>query len=300
MTVPRSHHEVALRDFLEQVVAIARSAGEIALRHQGALGQLAVESKGLLDYVTRADREVEALIVGEIKSLYPADGVLGEEGASQAGTTGRLWIIDPIDGTHNFIRGMPHWGISIGVLQDGRPLAGVIYLPALGTLLSAAAGAGAWCNGAALEVPRRTGDLIAFTSAGPGVSTESHRWLTTVVREELRGSERRLGSATAALAAVAQGQGDVYIALDDHIWDVCAASVILEESGRAHSLQWEAPVGASPMVYIAGSISTVDSVRYAFQRSTLTPGLAACVAPGHSSIHNETAVQRHAGFESKQ
>jgi myo-inositol-1(or 4)-monophosphatase len=258
-----------MQDLFKKVVAIAQVAGNLALRHQGALSQLVVEQKGRQDFVTRADREVETLIVESIKNAFPSDGILGEEGARESGASGRLWVIDPIDGTHNFIRGMPLWSVSIGVLQDGVPVAGAIYLPALGTMLSAATGEGAWCNLARLDPPGEAIDVVAFTGAGPLMVTEAHRSLTTIVREDLGGSERRIGSATAALAAVLQGQADVYIALDDQIWDICAACTILVESGRTHSLDWRAGLPDRRIPFVAGSASLVKDAWRALEKHSL-------------------------------
>jgi len=260
-------------DFLNCLTDVTRCAGDLALQHQRALWKLTIERKGKQDFVTQADREVERFIVSRIRAEFPNDGVLGEEGARQPSASGRLWIIDPIDGTHNFIRGMPHWGVSVGVLSHGRPLVAAIYLPAMGWMLSAASGLGAWFNGVALPKPATLEDVVAFTAAGPLLDTDSHRWLTTLVRDELQGSERRLGSATAALAAVALGHGDVYVALDDHIWDVCAASVIFEECGRTHSLNWDAGQSSERMVYVGGSAEVVDKVRSVMARRASHLGL---------------------------
>lgn len=255
-----------MSEFLDRLRGIAKSAGDLALRHQGAIDQLTVENKGRLDFVTQADCAVEDFIVSRIRGEFPDDGVLSEEGARTTSSSGRMWIVDPIDGTHNFIRGMPLWGVSIGVLSQGQPLAGVIYLPAMGWMLSAAAGHGAWFNGDVLARPTRTQDIVAFTSAGPRVSADSQRWLTCLVRDELQGSERRFGCATAALSAVALGHGDVYVALDDHIWDVCAGSLILEESGRTHSLDWRSIPINGHMVYVGGSAEAVDIVQSSMRR----------------------------------
>ncbi len=260
-------------DWGASLTVIAQGAGALALRHQGELHSLAVESKGALDYVTRADREVESFITSEIARLFPGDAVMGEEGASRTGASGRLWVIDPIDGTHNFIRGMAHWGVSIGVLEQGRPLAGVIYQPALGVLLTAQNGRGAWRNGVQLPTRRGAGDLLAFTGAGPRMSTPALCWLTTLVRDELRGSERRLHCATAALAALAQGQGDLYLALDDHLWDVCAGFLILQEVGLTHTLEWSADPTTGPFACVAGLPAAVDSALHAIRCNPPPHGL---------------------------
>lgn len=253
----------------ERVVAIAQQAGDLALKHQACLNKLVIEQKGRQDFVTRADREVEALIVDAVQRSFPSDGILGEEGARQTSTSGRIWVIDPIDGTHNFIRNMPLWGVSIGVLENGVPVAGAIHLPALRTMLSASQGQGAWCDGTRLNGPPDPADVVAFAGAGPLMAADAHRALTTIVRDVLGGSERRIGSATAALAAVLQGQADLYLALDDQIWDVCAACVILEQSGRTHSLDWRAGIPSGRTPFVAGSASLVHAAWRALEERGL-------------------------------
>src|SRR5580692_1210572 len=124
---------------------IARKAGELALRI--GEGNLAVESKADESPVTIADRECEKLIVAELQTAFPEDGLLGEEGASRESSNGRRWIIDPIDGTRDFIRGTGAWSVLIGLEEHGSVVAGFACFPATGEMFSAARGEGAFWDG---------------------------------------------------------------------------------------------------------------------------------------------------------
>ena len=125
--------------------AIARQAGEIALRYYRS--GLAFDAKPDDSPVTRADRECEQFIAAELERAFPDDGLLGEEGAHKASRSGRRWIIDPIDGTRDFVRGNPAWSNLIGLEAGGEVVAGFANMPALGELFTAARGAGAFVNG---------------------------------------------------------------------------------------------------------------------------------------------------------
>lgn len=259
----------AIRQF---AIEAARAAGTIAARHQAALGALTVDTKGRLDFVTRADIEVEGAITAAIRARFPQDRIIAEEGSNADGTTGRCWIIDPIDGTHNFIRGMPNWAISIGVVEDGKPVAGVIHAPATGMTLSAARGAGAWHNEAPLpprrDLPDGAANLV-FVGISPSQPAAVHRWVPAYVREDLGMAERRLGSATSGLSAILLGHGDLYIGFGESIWDVAGGSVILEEAGYAHTLDWTARLGVGKLTYLCGQPELVSRTRDAIAAAVL-------------------------------
>ena len=111
-----------------------------------------VEQKGHQDYVSEADRNIEVMIRDKIFEAFPDDVVLGEELGGQTGDS--LWVVDPIDGTSNFVRGQNFWCVSISYLRDGKPVVGVIYAPATDELFYAQAGHGAFCNGAPMRVKK--------------------------------------------------------------------------------------------------------------------------------------------------
>src|SRR5690242_391518 len=133
---------------------LAQEAGALALDYQRQ--GVTAESKSDESPVTAADRACEKLIVDEIARKFPQDGVLGEEGANRESRNGRKWIIDPIDGTRDFVRGIPLWAVLIGLEQDGQIVAAAAHSPAQGLLLSAGLGSGAWLNEKQLRVSEKT------------------------------------------------------------------------------------------------------------------------------------------------
>src|SRR5579875_3961569 len=129
---------------------LAQEAGALAIDYQRR--GITAEAKPDDSPVTAADRACEKLIVDRITLEFPDDGVLGEEGARRTSRSGRQWIIDPIDGTRDFLRGIPLWAVLIGLEQDGEVVAGVAHCPRQGLLLWAARGVGAWMDGARIAV----------------------------------------------------------------------------------------------------------------------------------------------------
>ena len=136
-----ANYEIARQKMLEELTILVREAGSAALVRQQALAGLSVTSKGHLDFVTDADRAVEVLIADRIALHHPDDGFLGEEGRRLEGRSGRTWIVDPIDGTHTFVRGGASWAVSIGVVSD-RAVAAALNAPVERNLLVAEAGKG--------------------------------------------------------------------------------------------------------------------------------------------------------------
>lgn len=246
-----------LRRFLE---TLAQRAGTIALNHQRAPRALDIRAKGALDFVTKADVEVESAIVAEIRARFPDDGILGEEGQGRRGTSGRVWVIDPIDGTHNFMRGLPLWGVSIGVIDNGKPLAGVIHAPGMATTVSALAGGGAWRDGARMPVEGDDPAIVpnlAMVGLASGLSLACSGWLSKFVRDDLRLDERRFGAATSAILAVALRQADIYLSFGDRVWDFAAGGAILAELGLAHNVDWSASMHRGKNIFICGRPSLV-------------------------------------------
>src|SRR3989304_2692589 len=139
-----------MREILDHASKIARQAG--ALLRGYFERRVRVEYKGEVDLVTEADRASEALIVGELRKLFPDHGVIAEEGGGYAGTSGYRWYIDPLDGTTNFAHGFPIFAVSMGLEKDGEMVAGVIYDPTRDELFEAEKGSGARLNGAPFKV----------------------------------------------------------------------------------------------------------------------------------------------------
>src|SRR5689334_24452759 len=129
---------------------VARVAGDVALRHFRSA--LHVETKGDGSPVTIADRSAEAAARAWLAERFPDDGILGEEEGLTAGRSGRRWVVDPIDGTKTFVRGVPLWGTLVAVAQNTDVLAGVVYCPAVDEMVAAAVGEGCWWNGTRAQV----------------------------------------------------------------------------------------------------------------------------------------------------
>jgi len=210
---------------------LARNAGALARRY--FLGELAfeVESKGgEQDWVSAADRAVESFIRESIARRYPGDTMLGEE---DGGTeSARLWIVDPIDGTLNFVHGMRYWCVSIAYVEDGTRKVGAIYDPSLDELFLAAAGRGAQCNGAPIRVSGCTSLDCALISQGFVHRHDLERHLD--LRRSLLQSGAAVkdpGAGALMLAHVAAGRFDAFYEPHMHSWDACAGLLLIEEAG---------------------------------------------------------------------
>lgn len=213
--------------------AIAHAAGRLALRLRAG-APLEVEAKGRQDFVTTVDRAVERLIRERLAAAFPGDGFLGEESGSAPGAsaTAPLWVVDPIDGTANFIRGLADWCVSIGLLVEGVPALGVIYHAGADELFAAGLGQGASCNG----VPIRVSDQSALEGATVALEFSFYQPVAAHIGHLQalleRGSEyRRNGSAALSLAAVACGRLDAFFELKLSAWDVVAGMALVQEAG---------------------------------------------------------------------
>ena len=218
-------------DRLDFCRTLAVQAGRHA---HAAFGRAAVSMKGRHDVVTTMDGEVERDIREAIAERYPHDAVFGEEGGGAYGA--RLWLIDPIDGTANYARGIPRYAVSIGYLEDRVPTVGVVYDPSHDRLYAAARGEGAWCNDERLAVSECADLDAASVEAGWSTRRPAADYLALLARVFAAGcSPRRLGSGALGLADVAAGRFDAYCELHINAWD-CAAGILLvtEAGGRCN------------------------------------------------------------------
>ena len=213
---------------------IAREAGRAALAYFRDPDALEVVSKGPQDFASQADGAVEKLIRDRVHELFPDDGFLGEEGgpAFDHRRASGVWVVDPIDGTANFVNRMPAWCVSIAYVREGRTEAGVVYDPNADEVFTARRGEGAFCNG----TPMRCSPAHSLaqgavgvghstrTSAGPAV--ESIRRLL-----EAGGMYQRSGSGALMLAYVAAGRLLGYLEAHINAWDCLAGILLVEEAG---------------------------------------------------------------------
>lgn len=245
------------------VEGIARKAGALALQYFRKLADLPVEKKGHLDLVTEADRQVEEFLIANLKRSFPEDGVYGEEGGEINGTSGRTWVIDPIDGTFNFVRGGQNWAISIGLYENRRPVFGVIYAPVRDLMLTGGRDIETQLNDKPLQ-PIPPLDLSrASMGIGlhPSVATEDRLEVVRFISDDLRISFRCCGSATLSLIEVAMGETDGYVSLGDSTWDVMAALPILGNLGVSHTIDWDRTELPQKLRFACGSDAFLEKVR---------------------------------------
>lgn len=217
---------------------LAKEAGTMALSFQEQLqqGQLDVTRKGLQDFVSEADRETERFIRQSLLKHFPDDGYLGEETGSTKGQDGQ-WVVDPIDGTTNFLREHSLWCVSIAYLVDGEPVLGVIYDPNSGELFSARANGGAYLNDNRQLTCSDT-EQVKLVNLGYSSRSGLTAYFQRIERLLAHDIEhRRHGSAALGLAHVAAGRFDGYHEESLNAWDIMAGVAILREAGFAVILQ---------------------------------------------------------------
>jgi myo-inositol-1(or 4)-monophosphatase len=225
-------------------LAVAREAGELVLRLRGEGVEVAGTKSSPIDIVTEADRASERLVHERILAARPDDGMVGEEGSADAGSTGVVWIVDPIDGTVNYLYGLPHFAVSIAAEVGGQVVAGVVVAPALGLEYVATAGGGATCNGRAIRP--RTVVPLSERLVGTGFSYEQpararQAGYLAHLLPRIR-DIRRLGSCALDICAVASGSLDAYVEEGAHIWDHAAAGLVVAEAGGTLEVA-RSPVG---------------------------------------------------------
>lgn len=220
---------------LNVMVQAAMKAGRSLSRDFGEVQNLQVSLKGPGDYVSQADRKSEEIIRTELMRARPTYGFLGEETVEERGTDGaHRWIVDPLDGTTNFLHGIPLFAISIALERNDELVAGVIYNPAMDELFTAERGGGAFVNDRRLRVAGRR--VLSDTLLGsnvPHLGRREHGKFLVELKHAMGESAgvRSLGSAALSLAYVAAGRLDGFWSLDLMPWDMAAGALMLRESG---------------------------------------------------------------------
>jgi myo-inositol-1(or 4)-monophosphatase len=213
-------------------IELVREAGHLAEAMRRDAVRKTVEAKSANDFVTAADKAVEELIRLRIAEAF-GDAVLGEEmGGEIADQTKPLWIVDPIDGTRNYIHGRSQWCVSLGFLDAGAPVLGLIYQPPLDHLYVAQTGLGASRNGVPLRVSGSVNADRPLVEVGMSNRRPFAEYLAAVERLMTAGIEtRRCGSGALGLAQVASGENDGYLEMHINSWDVAAGIVLVTEAG---------------------------------------------------------------------
>lgn len=211
---------------------LAERAGKLGMDYFGRLDSLNIESKGHQDMVSQADREVELFVRAEIAKAYPDDGIIGEEHAPTGGSTGYTWVIDPIDGTANFVKGIPVWCVVIACAKDGVTVTGVIHEPSTGETFYGEKGGGAFLNGR----PIKTSASKSLGDGSLGVGFSNRRETANVpgLIADLLGQGGiffRNASGALMLAYVASGRLIGYVEEHMNAWDCIAGMLVIEEAG---------------------------------------------------------------------
>ena len=221
-------------DFWETAVQAAILGGEVILENLGRILENEVSSKQASDFVTRADRESENVIVSIIREKFPSHSILAEESHGKDEAGGYRWIVDPLDGTTNFIHRYPVFSVSIALEFDGDIIMGVIYDPVRDELFIGEKGKGAFLNGEAVSVSGVTDVKNSLITTGfPFRKKEMiDRYLELFRNVFLRVSDlRRAGSAALDLAYLACGRCDGFFEIGLGPWDIAAGSIIIREAG---------------------------------------------------------------------
>jgi myo-inositol-1(or 4)-monophosphatase len=235
---------------------LAREAGALALR-MGPSAAVVDAKSSPTDVVTAADRAVEALLVEALRAARPEDGLLGEEGGAAEGTSGLRWVVDPIDGTVNYLYGIPQWAVSIGVEDGSGALVGVVYDPSKNELWQGVRGSGAALNGVPLACSVATDLSQALVGTGFGYDARRRAAQGRALPDLLPRVRdiRRLGSGALDLCSVAAGRLDAYYEQGLSPWDLSAGALIAREAGalvtglRGREAGYDLVLAAAPGVH---------------------------------------------------
>jgi myo-inositol-1(or 4)-monophosphatase len=218
------------------MIEAAQAAGDGLMRHFGQLASLGVRTKsGPADLVSIADEDAERATRAILGMARPSYGFLGEEGGATGGTDdAQMWIVDPLDGTTNFLFGTPLWGVNVALAREGNVVAGVTYLPMLGELYVAEQGKGCWLNNSRVQVSARAELVEAVLACGmPFAGKPDHPLFAremALLSPEVAGL-RRTGSCAVDMAWVACGRWDAYWERALNAWDMAPGVILVQEAG---------------------------------------------------------------------
>jgi myo-inositol-1(or 4)-monophosphatase len=226
-------------DLLAIACGVAVEAGDLAMRRRSAGVTVAATKSSPVDVVTETDREVEAFIRGRLAQLRPDDGFFGEESDAAESASGLTWIVDPIDGTVNFLYGIPAWAVSVAVVEGGpdprtwTAIAGCVVNPVLGEVFTAARGQGAFLGDRRIAVSGAADLALSLIGTGFAYAAESRSAQAAIVAELIGQTRdvRRIGSASLDLCSVAAGRLDAYYERGLSPWDHAAGALIAAEAG---------------------------------------------------------------------
>ncbi|HZU74613.1 MAG TPA: inositol monophosphatase family protein [Acidimicrobiales bacterium] len=257
---------------LDLAVEAARSAGELLLEGLRK-GPGRVESKSSrTDLVSDLDRASESLIMATIRRRRPDDAFLGEEGGASSGTSAVRWVVDPLDGTVNYLYGLPVFAVSVAAEVDGRVTVGVVHDPCRQEMFTAVAGAGSYRDGERLGVSEPEDLATSLIGTGFAYDAEARRWqglLAAALLPQVR-DIRRAGAAALDLCSVAAGRLDGYYESGTHHWDRAAGGLVATEAGA-----WMGDLAGGPAsddMVVAAAPAIASSLRSAIVEAMSTPG----------------------------
>jgi myo-inositol-1(or 4)-monophosphatase len=272
-----------LKPAVNVMVKAARAGGGVLLRHMNKLDALNIVEKERMDYASEVDGLAEAEIVKELRRANPEYAILGEEGGAQKGNRGPsrcTWVIDPLDGTSNYLHGWPHWCVSIALVENGEPIHGVVFDPLRNELFTASRGSGAALNERRIRVGERK-DLTGAMLVTGFPPRERARIAPQMdcLRGLLAEAEdvRRTGSAALDLAYVACGRADGYFEAGVQPWDIAAGVLLVREAGgrvcdyRGAALPKLDIAEARGRQVVAGNVKLIEPL----QKTIVSSGYAA-------------------------
>lgn len=218
---------------LNIAVRAARSAGDLIVRSADNVGHLHINQKGKNDFASEIDRMAEREIINILKAAYPEHGILAEESGEHKGND-FVWVIDPLDGTTNFLHGFPQYAVSIALMHKGKIQVGVIYDPLRDELFTARRGGGAMLNSRRIRVTAQTGLTGALIGTGFPFKNPQHLDAYLGMFRALSADSagiRRAGAAALDLAYVAAGRLDGFWEIGLHEWDMAAGILLIKEAG---------------------------------------------------------------------
>ena len=227
--------ELDLKSILQETENICRQAGDFQLQHFRQIGAGEISDKGLNQLVSFVDVETEKLLVAGLQQLLPQAGFVTEESTIESNrNTEYTWIIDPLDGTTNFLHGLPAWCISVALCQHGKPIIGVVFAPVWNEMFTAVKGQGAWLNQQKIEVTQTANLADTLLATGfPYYEFEYMEPFLQTLRYFMKNTHglRRMGSAAIDLAYTACGRFDGFFELGLNAWDVAAGALLVQEAG---------------------------------------------------------------------
>ncbi|MDP8988041.1 MAG: inositol monophosphatase [Actinomycetota bacterium] len=226
---------VPTAELLDLAVRLARQAGDLLLDGRGRRpGDVSTKTSGT-DMVSEVDRASERLIVNGLRDARPGDGILAEEGTDDTSTTGVTWVVDPLDGTTNYLYGFPAFAVSVAAQVEGVSQVGVVVDPSHGETFTAIRGGGAWCNGRRLRCTSQSELATALVATGFSYSPDRRAHQAGVLVRLLPSVRdiRRAGAASLDLCWVACGRVDAFYERGLQPWDLAAGTLVAEEAGAS-------------------------------------------------------------------